>query len=248
MLMTGLPYAAIALFIAGVVWRYRNPLTITARSSQILESRWLAFGAVPFHAGVVTLFAGHLVPLLIPAQWQAFVSHRAALLTVETLGVAAALSSLAGLVILLVRRATLHPPSPLLDFIVLAILIAQVALGLAIATLHRWGAIWSATTTTPYLRSIIALHPDTSFLGGAPTLVTLHIAAAWLVLALIPFTRLVHMLALPVGYLWRAPQKRWFGEARGSGEGEAGRALARPAWRARYCRPSARGTSMRPLP
>ena len=207
MLMTALPYAAIALFIAGVIWRYRNPLTITARSSQILESRWLAFGAVPFHAGIITLCAGHIVPLLIPAQWQAFVSHRPALLAVETLGTAAALASLAGLVILFLRRTTLRPPSPLLDFIVLAILIAQTALGLAIATLHRWGAIWSATTTTPYLRSILALQPDPSFIAGVPPLVTLHIAAAWILLALIPFTRLVHILTLPLGYLWRAPQK-----------------------------------------
>lgn len=202
MLMTGLPYAAIAVFIAGLISRFRTPSTITARSSQILESRWLAFGAVPFHAGVVTLFLGHLVPLLIPAQWQAWMSNRTALLIVETLGTAAGILCLAGLAILLLRRTTLRPPSAVADFVVLAILIAQVALGLAVATPHRWGAIWSATTTTPYLRSL-----DASFIAGVPTLVTLHIAGAWIVLALIPFTRLVHMLAVPLGYLWRPMQK-----------------------------------------
>jgi len=207
MLMTGLPYAAIALFIAGSIWRFRTPATISARSSQILESRWLAFGAVPFHAGVVTLFLGHLVPLLIPAQWQAFVSNRTALLVVETLGAAAGILCLAGLVILLIRRTTLHPPSSFADFLVLLALIAQVALGLAIATLHRWGAIWSATTTTPYLRSILTLQPDASFVAGLPLLVALHVTGAWIVLALIPFTRLIHMLALPLSYLWRPMQK-----------------------------------------
>lgn len=207
MLMIGLPYAAIAVFIAGVIWRYRNPLTITARSSQMLESRWLAFGAVPFHAGVVTLFLGHVIPLLIPTQWQALVSNRSALLVVETLGSAAALLCLIGLVILFVRRIALRTPSPLLDFIVLAVLIAQVALGLGVATMHRWGAIWSARTTTPYLWSIFTLQPDASLVGGVPLLVTLHIAGAWIVLALVPFTRLVHMLALPLGYLVRPPQK-----------------------------------------
>jgi nitrate reductase gamma subunit len=34
-----------------------------------------------------------------------------------------------------------------------------------------------------------------------------HLAGAWIVLALVPFTRLVHLLALPLGYLGRAPQK-----------------------------------------
>ncbi|HEV2720241.1 MAG TPA: respiratory nitrate reductase subunit gamma [Thermoanaerobaculia bacterium] len=207
MLMIGLPYAAIAVFVAGIVWRYRNPLTITARSSQILESRWLAFGAVPFHAGVITLFLGHLIPLLFPSPWRALVSKRAFLLTVETIGSAAAILCLAGLLILVARRATLRPPARIADYVVLAVLIAQVALGLAVATMHRWGAVWSAGTAIPYLRSIVALQPDPSLVAGVPTLMTLHLAGAWIVLALIPFTRLVHMFSLPLGYLVRPPQK-----------------------------------------
>jgi len=208
MLMTALPYAAIALFIVGVVWRARNPVTITARSSQILESRWLAFGAVPFHAGVITLFLGHFVPLFVPAAtWQALLRHRAALLIIETIGSAAAILCLAGLIVLLLRRIALRPTSPLLDYVVLVLLIAQVAIGLGVATMYRWGAIWSAVTTTPYLRSIATLQPDPTLVAGVPTLVTLHIAGAWIILALIPFTRLVHMLALPLGYLTRPPQK-----------------------------------------
>jgi nitrate reductase gamma subunit len=207
MLLIGLPYAAIAVFVAGVVWRYRNPLTITARSSQILESRWLAFGAVPFHAGVITLFLGHLIPLLFPSQWRALVSHRPFLLTVETIGSAAAILCLAALVILFVRRITLRPPARVTDLVVLMILIIQVTLGLAVATLHRWGALWSAGTAIPYLRSIVALQPDPSLVAGVPPLMTLHLAGAWIVLALIPFTRLVHMFSLPLGYLVRPPQK-----------------------------------------
>lgn len=207
MLLIGLPYAAIALFIAGFVWRYRSPLTVSARSSQILESRWLAFGAVPFHAGIVTLCLGHLIPVIIPSQWQRLVSHRAALLTLETIGTAAAILCLAGLVVLLVRRIALRHLSPALDFVVLGILIAQVALGLAVATLHRWGAVWSVSTTSAYLRSIVTLQPDPTLVAGVPTLVMLHLTGAWIVLALAPFTRLVHMFALPLGYLTRPPQK-----------------------------------------
>ena len=207
MLMIGLPYAAIAVFVAGVVWRYRNPLTITARSSQILESRWLAFGAVPFHAGVLTLCIGHFIPVVIPYQWRALVSHRPFLLTVETIGAAAAILCLAGLLILFARRSALRPASTPLDFVVLAILIAQAALGLAVATTYRWGSLWSTATTTPYLWSILTLRPDPSLVTGIPPLMTAHLAGAWIVLALIPFTRLVHMFSLPLGYLVRPPQK-----------------------------------------
>jgi nitrate reductase gamma subunit len=33
------------------------------------------------------------------------------------------------------------------------------------------------------------------------------LTGAWIVVALLPFTRLVHMFTLPLGYLGRPPQK-----------------------------------------
>jgi nitrate reductase gamma subunit len=73
--------------------------------------------------------------------------------------------------------------------------------------MHRWGAVWSVRTTTPYLWSLITFQPDPSLVAGVPTLMTLHLTGAWIVLALIPFTRLVHMFAVPLHYLHRPPQK-----------------------------------------
>jgi nitrate reductase gamma subunit len=50
----------------------------------------------------------------------------------------------------------------------------------------------------------------------------LHLSGAWLLLALLPFSRLVHMFAVPLGYLGRPFQKVvWFRTRRG---GHAGRA------------------------
>jgi nitrate reductase gamma subunit len=82
-----------------------------------------------------------------------------------------------------------------------------VAIGFLLAMLHRWGAVWSARTTTPYLWSLVTLQPDPAFVAGAPLLLTLHLGAAWIVLALIPFTRLMHLFFVPVGYLRRPPQR-----------------------------------------
>lgn len=209
-LHVALPYAAIVVFVAGMIWRFRSRETITSRSSQILESRWLVFGAVPFHLGIFLLVAGHLGPFLAPGAWQTFVSNRTALLIVETLGAGAAILCLAGLVVLFVRRfasATVRASSTFFDLVVLAVLIAQVAIGFGVATMHRWGAIWSARTTTPYLWSLITLQPDPALVAGVPLLVTIHLTGAWIVLALIPFTRLVHMFTVPLGALVRAPQK-----------------------------------------
>lgn len=205
-----LPYAAFAIFVAGLVWRYRSRATISSLSSQILESRWLVWGAVPFHLGIILLALGHLVPLLFPNRWQTLVAHRNPLLTVETIGAGAAILCLAGLIVLFVRRISSAPvraSSTFFDLIVLLVLIAKVALGLAVATMYRWGAVWSVRTTMPYLWSLMTLQPDPSLVAGVPRLVTLHLTGAWIVLALIPFTRLVHMFALPLGSLVRRPQK-----------------------------------------
>lgn len=209
-LYVALPYAAMVLFIAGLIWRSRSRATISSLSSQILESRWLVWGAVPFHFGVLLLVLGHLVPFLAPVWWQSLMSHRVALLTIESLGMGAAILCLAGLLVLFIRRLTSAPVragSTWVDAIVLAALIAQVALGLGVATTSRWGALWSARTTTPYLWSLLTLRPDPSLVTGVPFLVTLHLTGAWIVLALIPFTRLVHMFTVPLGTLVRRPQK-----------------------------------------
>ena len=206
----GMPYAALAIFIAGVIVRFRSQTTISSQSSQLLESRWLLFGTIPFHTGIAILFFGHLIPLLIPASWRALVSHRAALLIVEGTGIAAAILCLVGLTLLLVRRlvsAPVRAGSKPADVVVLVILIAQVATGLAVATMHRWGAVWSTGTTVPYLRSLLAFRPEPAFVSGIPNVVIAHLAGAWVVLALLPFTRLVHMLTFPFRYLYRPPQK-----------------------------------------
>ncbi len=209
-LHVALPYAAIAVFFAGLLWRYRSPATISSLSSQILESRWLVWGSVPFHFGIAILVLGHLVPVLFPTRWQTLVSNRTALLTIETIGAGAALLCLIGLIVLLVRRlsnASVRATSTVVDILVLTVLIAQVTLGLGVATMTRWGSVWSIWTTTPYLRSLVTLQPDPTLVAGVPLYVTLHLAGAWIVLALIPFTRLVHMFALPLGSLVRRPQK-----------------------------------------
>ncbi len=210
LLLVGVPYAAILLFAAGLVWRARRGVTISSMSSQMLENRWLVWGAVPFHFGILVVFFGHLIPLLIPGTWQSLVSHRPALLTIESIGMGAAMLTVIGLAVLLARRlgsAAVRAGSRVADVLVVVLLIAQAMMGLYIATVHRWGAVWSPRTTTPYLWSVFTLRPEPAFVAGVPLLVTLHVALAWVILGLIPFTRLIHMFFFPLQYLWQRPQR-----------------------------------------
>jgi nitrate reductase gamma subunit len=58
-------------------------------------------------------------------------------------------------------------------------------------------------TVAPYFRSVFYLHPDVSLITAAPVGFQIHVMLAWLLFAVWPFTRLVHVFSAPVGYLTR---------------------------------------------
>lgn len=210
-LFAGLPYLAVALLVVVSVVRYRRDrFSYSSLSSQFLESRRLLWGSVPFHAGILVLLVGHLLPLLMPATWIQLTAHPPFLYAVEAVGVAAAVLAAVGLAVLLVRRVTsgrLQAVSSVLDVVVVGLLLAQVAVGLGVALGHRWGAAWSAGTLTPYLWSLVTLRPDVAQAAAMPPLVQLHLVGAWAIVLLLPFSRLVHLFSLPLGYLTRPYQK-----------------------------------------
>lgn len=210
-LFIGLPYLALASLIGGSFIRYKvRAFSYSSLSTQFLEDRWLAWASVPWHVGIIVVLLGHLLAFLFPAIWSALVSNPIFLYTVEALGVFATLLCLVGLVILLVRRfvdARLQAVTSFLDVLILIILLFQVSTGLAVAINHRWGAAWAPGALGPYLQGIFTLKPDASFIKEMPPFVKLHIASAWVLFALFPFTRLVHVLSLPIRYFFRSPQK-----------------------------------------
>lgn len=210
-LFQGLPFLALASLIVGSVWRFRsNSFSYSALSSQFLERRRLLWGSLPWHLGLLVLFLGHLLPFLAPGIWSAVVANTTALFVVETIGVAAAVLALAGLIVLAARRvftASLQRVTTVMDLVILGLLLVQVILGLGVATAHRWGAQWAPGTLTPYLWSVLTLQPNMEYVVNMPPLVKLHVVGAFVIFGLMPFSRLVHAFSLPLGYLWRAPQK-----------------------------------------
>jgi nitrate reductase gamma subunit len=209
-LFVGLPYVSLAVLVLGSVYRYRYArLGVSSMSSQLLEGRTLGFSSAPWHVGILVVFGGHLVAFLIPAVWNSLTSNRVFLLTVETIGLAAATLCILGLGVLLVRRLTarwLQAVAKGADYIVLSLLLAQVLLGVTVAIGHRWGAAWSAGTTTPYLWSLVTLRPEPAYVAELHPVIQAHLVGAWVVFLVVPFTRLIHIFAVPLQYLIRAPQ------------------------------------------
>lgn len=209
-LFVGLPYIAIITCIIGCIWRsHYDRYSMSARSSQFLEDGKLLFGSLPWHVGIIIILLGHLVVAIVPRIWSSLMSVPSILFAVEALGVACSILAIFGLSTLIYRRITdarVQAVTTTMDLIVVLLLLAQIVIGLLTSLTFRYGAAWSAGTVVPYFWGLLTLHPDMLYVTGFPMLFKLHIIGAWLFIALIPFTRLMHILAVPLGYLFRAPQ------------------------------------------
>jgi len=209
-LFIGLPYIALMVAMIGCIRRARlSKFTMSARSSQFLEDRQLLWGSTPWHIGILVVLLGHLIAFLLPRVWSSLLTVPLAMFVVETIGVACSLLALAGLGTLIYRRITsarIQAVTTTADLLVVALLFLQVLVGLLSATSFRYGSAWSTGTVVPYLWGLLILQPDMAYVTGFPMLFKLHLIGAWLFLLLLPFTRLMHILALPLQYIGRAPQ------------------------------------------
>ncbi|GGP79290.1 respiratory nitrate reductase subunit gamma [Streptosporangium pseudovulgare] len=205
------PYVALTVFALGHVWRYRyDRFGWTTRSSQMYESRLLRAGSPLFHFGLLLVILGHVGGLVVPKGWTeaAGVSETAYHVTAVVLGTLAGVATVGGLAILVYRRRTVGPvftATTRNDKLMYAVLALTLALGLAATVVANvlGGGYDYRTTISPWFRSIFFFRPEGELMAGAPPLFRLHALSALVLFAIWPFTRLVHALTAPVGYLTR---------------------------------------------
>jgi nitrate reductase gamma subunit len=206
-----LPYAVLAVALIGTIARYeRDPFTWKSSSSQFLRRKQLMWGSVLFHVGIIVLFFGHLIGLFTPIwlldalgisyglkQWMAVI-----------IGGIAGAAAFVGCTMLLHRR--LYDPririnSSFADIGILAILWLQIVIGMGtiILTLgHMDGAKMIQFMT--WSQSVMGLQINAwTEVVDVHWLYKLHIFLGMVIVALFPFTRLVHMLSVPIRFLWR---------------------------------------------
>lgn len=210
-LWVALPYAAIAVFIVGHIWRFRyDKFGWTTRSSQTYENKLLQWGSPMFHFGILMVIAGHVVGLFIPREWlyAIGVSEEIYHVGATVLGTFAAVLTLAGLAILIYRRRTVGPvflATTVMDKVMYVFLGATLLFGTAATVVHQvfGGGFPYRETVSPWIRSIFGFQPQPELMLDVPLLFQLHVVTAMLLFALWPFTRLVHVFSAPVGYLFR---------------------------------------------
>jgi nitrate reductase gamma subunit len=204
------PYVVLALFFFATIWRYiKEKFSYSSYSSQFLENSYQFWGSVPWHYGILALTVGHLIGFLFPREVLWWNSVPARLYIIELGALIFAVVALIGLVNLIIRRVTdarVRAVTSKMDVIILLLLLLQVVGGIWVALTARWGTSWFAAVLAPYLWSLFTLSPDASAVANLPWSIKLHILNAYLIFAVFPFTRLVHVLVVPNHYLWRRPQ------------------------------------------
>ncbi|MBI2862425.1 MAG: respiratory nitrate reductase subunit gamma [Chloroflexi bacterium] len=209
-LFAAFPYVAVVLAVLVGLYRYfSDRFSYSSQSSQFLENRALFWGSVPWHYGVILVLLAHLLALLFPAQWAVLIAAPIRLYVLEVTGLALALMAIVGLALLILRRvknARIFTVTSAMDWVLLAALLIQVALGFWVALFYRWGSDWYLHTAVPWLISLLTLNPQIQFVTALPFVVKVHMLGGFLIIALFPFTRLVHLVTFPITYLWRPYQ------------------------------------------
>jgi nitrate reductase gamma subunit len=210
-LFVAIPYAAVAVAVLGGIVRFHTDrFSITSNSSQFLESRALFWGSNAWHYAIILILGAHLAAFLAPGWWSSLLGAPVRLYILEVTGIALAVLACFGLLVLIGRRllntritrVTSHA-----DWLLLALLLGQTAFGLYIAIANRWGGDWYPHTVVPWLRSLVVLQPKVATMTGLPWPVQAHAVGGFLLVMIFPFTRLVHIVTYPLGYLWRPYQR-----------------------------------------
>lgn len=213
------PYICIISFILGSIWRYRSDqMGWTSYSTQLYESKTLRWASPMWHFGLLLVLLGHIGGLVIPESWTNAIgiSESTYHVSSQVMGGVFGVVMFIGLIGLVVRRLTVKSvrlASLRSDVIMYPILIIVVVLGLVNTLYFQFtvpGGLNYRETVSVWFRSIFYLHPDVSaMVGGAngvaatPWSFHLHGIFAFLLIGIWPYTRLVHMFSVPVGYLTR---------------------------------------------
>lgn len=205
------PYVALSVLVIGSIARYdREPYSWRSGSSQLLRRRQLILGSVLFHFGVLFIFAGHFVGLLTPiAIFDALgVSHSAKQTLAVVAGGIAGSMAIVGATLLVHRRlfdARVRTASSTTDTLIIILLWLQLALGLGTiptSLAHLDGH--EMVKFMNWAQGIFTFNPEAaSYVADAAPVFKLHLFLGLTILLLFPFTRLVHMLSVPVRYIWR---------------------------------------------
>ncbi len=207
------PYVALTIFLVGSLVRFdADQYGWKSKSSQFLRRKQLVWGSILFHVGILGVLIGHAVGLLTPVAVFEFlgISHGFKQMMAIVVGGIFGAACFVGLTMLLHRRlfdSRIRKTSSISDIAVLVILFVQLTLGLLTIPLslgHLDGSMMVGFMN--YVQGIVVLNPQPELIAAVPPVFKLHMVLGFTILLIFPFTRLVHVWSMPLGYLSRRYQ------------------------------------------
>ena len=208
------PYVALVILIVGTWARYdHGKYTWKAHSSQMLRKKNMVWASVMFHVGVLVIFFGHLVGLLTPHwAYEPFMTPGTKQVMAIVVGGLAGVMAIVGGAMLAWRRLTdprVRASSTIADNLVILILVVQLGLGL-LTILPTLGHLDGSTMLkfSAWSQGIFTLQGTgvAAYIADVHWIYKTHIVLGLTIFVLFPFTRLVHMLSVPLEYIGRRYQ------------------------------------------
>lgn len=176
----------------------------------MLSSKGMRMGSNLFHIGIILLFFTHLVGLLTPESvYHIFVTTEAKQLMAMVGGAILGGICFIGLSMLLWRRMTdprIRATSRFSDILLLWLLYIQLILGLIsiyYSAQHMDGS--SMVALGNWAQHIVTFRSGAAdFILQEPWVFKAHLFLGLTIFLIFPFTRLVHMLSVPVKYIFRS--------------------------------------------
>lgn len=216
-----LPYAALAVFVAGVIYRlvqWLGPRRITGLRSVALVPNTFGYGAV-FVDLIKRVLGFYTLPKMEKDRsliwgavmfhygiWIVLLSHLALVIPLPLssqmhdllglyVGGSAGVLAFVGLSVLLVRRAgskKVRAISGAGDYFLVGLLLTVIALGLTQTLYLRPDYM---DTVSPWLTSLIVLSPNLSPIAGVSIITTLHVALTLIFIAYVPWSKMAHIVS-----------------------------------------------------
>lgn len=205
------PYICLTIFVLGHIYRYNtDQFGWSAKSSEFLEKKKLKWGSILFHWGIIFVFFGHVAGVLIPKVFYDTVGITELMYHFGAVwfGGAAGVICVIGGALLFARRASvkrIKMNSQFKDWLSLIILGIVVIVGFTntVGYTASGGDFDYRVTIGPWFRGLLTFNPDPAYMIGAPIGFQAHVLLAFVLFAIWPFTRLVHVWSLPLAYLKR---------------------------------------------
>lgn len=209
-LFTVLPYISIAVFIFGVISRivFSNK-SIQADSTQFFEKKKLNWGSNLFHWGIIMVFFGHLAGLFTPeALYHLIMTTKVKQILAVSMGSVFGLVALIGLIILIVRRLTnkeIRINSSTGDILLVFLIFAEVILGMFSVLKTANSSAEDYAALGHWAQSIATFQPNAgNLIAGHSILYKSHIVLGLFIFIVFPYTKLMHMIAVPIGFAFRS--------------------------------------------